>query len=549
MKKWITLALLCAAMFIIVIDTTIMNVSISALVEDLDTTVGGIQAAISLYALVMASFMLVGGKLGEIVGAKKTFIIGLVLFGIGTATASFATNLAMLIVGWSIVEGIGSALMLPNTQTLLRSRYEGADRALGYGLLSAVGAVGAALGPIIGGYLTTYHSWRWAFRFEVAIVIIVLAFSGQLVAAKLKADRPRFDYPGALLTGGGMALVVLGVLLIQDYGIWTASKPFVIGGLEIAPFGLSIVPFLVGAGALLVGVAYNYEEKREEKGDPGHFRPALLHTPGLLAGMTERFIQMAMTAGTLFLIPLLFQLSFDFTAMETGVALLPFSIGVLVFAIGGARLSSRFEARRIIQVGLALSLVGLVSLLVTVQPDVEASEISTGFLVGAGIGLIASQILNLVLSRVGPDDTPETAGVNGTFEQLGNAMGVALVGTVMIVTLGNGMAEEVRASEHITPELEQEIIDSADEGIDLISDTQLQEGLESAGVSPDGQDAVVETYRVERTNAFKAGIAFLAFLALIGLVISMRLPRGKLVDEEAAGGRGEPVGTEPPGTG
>ena len=176
MKKWTLLSLLSAAMFIIVIDTTIMNVSISALVEDLNTTVGGIQSAISIYALVMASFMLIGGKLADIIGKKRTFLVGLVIFGVGTSIASFSQSLGMLIFGWSLLEGLGSALMMPSIQTLLRDTYEGKDRAAAYGIISAVGAIGAALGPIVGGFLTTYASWRWAFRLEVLIVIGVDSF-------------------------------------------------------------------------------------------------------------------------------------------------------------------------------------------------------------------------------------------------------------------------------------------------------------------------------------------------------------------------------------
>lgn len=180
MKKWGALTSLSLAMFIIVIDTTIMNVSISALVEDLNTTVSGVQAAISIYALVMAAFMLIGGKLADILGKKRIFLIGLLIYCTGTTIASFSTSLTMLIIGWSILEGLGAALMIPNIQTLLRGEYEGGDLAFSYGIISAVGAVGAALGPIVGGFFTTYVSWRWAFRTELVIAVIVLVMTRYL---------------------------------------------------------------------------------------------------------------------------------------------------------------------------------------------------------------------------------------------------------------------------------------------------------------------------------------------------------------------------------
>ncbi|MFN2115328.1 MAG: MFS transporter, partial [Anaerolineae bacterium] len=218
MQQWGVLVILSMAVFIIVIDTTIMNVSITALVDDLSTTVSGIQAAIALYALVMASFILMGGKLADILGKRHVFLAGLVIFGVGTSIASLASSLAVLVVGWSLIEGIGSALMMPNIQTILRGEYEGENRAYAYGMISAVAAIGAAAGPILGGMLTTYASWRWAFRLEVAIVLIVLALSGR-IARDVPADpRPGFDIVGALLSIAGWSTIVLGVLLGQPYG-------------------------------------------------------------------------------------------------------------------------------------------------------------------------------------------------------------------------------------------------------------------------------------------------------------------------------------------
>ena len=210
MKKWMLLILLSLSMFIIVIDTTVMNVSISALVVDLNTTVVGIQSAISLYALVMASFMLIGSALAGFLGKKLTFLIGVVIFGVGTFFASLSSTLLTLIIGWSILEGLGSSLMVPNIQTLLRDRYGGKDLAFAYGIISAVSAVGAALGPILGWYLTTFHSWRWAFRLEVLIVLVVLALSYHIENDR-PAHRPRFDLLGAILSVLGFSTVVLSI--------------------------------------------------------------------------------------------------------------------------------------------------------------------------------------------------------------------------------------------------------------------------------------------------------------------------------------------------
>lgn len=536
MKRWSVLIILSMAMFIIVIDTTIMNVSISALVNDLDTTVTGVQSAISIYALVMASFILIGGKLADILGKKRTFLIGVLIFGIGTGTASFSTSLGMLIFGWSLLEGLGSALMMPNIQVLLRDEYEGADRATAYGIISAVGAVGAAVGPIVGGFLTTYYSWRWAFRMEVVIVVLVLLLSRVIAKDVLPARRPRFDYLGALLSIVGWAAIVLGILLIQSHGLWTAKKPFEIGQLAFAPFGISVVPFLVGFGAIVVMLLFRWERHMESTDGDGLFRPSILGAAGLKSGISVRFVQMAITSAYLFTAPLLMQLTFEFTAMETGVALIPFSLALLIAALIGARLSSRYSAKRIIQVGFVLSILGLIALQVTVKPEMAARDLATGSLFGVGVGLIASQILNLILSSVTPGQTPETTGLNGTFEQLGNAIGVALVGTMMLVSLNTGIEQRVVASEAIPVEIERDLIQAVDEGVQLVSSSQLEVGLEAAGVGAEVKDELLDIYAISRTEAFKAGIAFLTFLAIVGLIFTSGLSDRKLVgDNDAVG--------------
>ncbi|NJN54559.1 MAG: MFS transporter [Anaerolineae bacterium] len=518
------------SMFIIVIDTTIMNVSISALVTDLNTTVSGIQSAIALYALVMASFILIGGKLADIVGKRRIFLIGLVIFGVGTTIASFSQTLTMLIIGWSILEGIGSALMMPNVQTILRGEYKGAERATAYSAVSAVGAAGAALGPIVGGFLTTYASWRWAFRLEVIIVLVVLSLNRYIIKDVLPDRRPKFDFLGAVLSVFGWSCIVLGILLGQDYGFWFAKQPFVIGNQEIAPFGLSVVPFLIGLGAILVLLLFRWERQQEQSGRDGLFKPSLFRLDGLTSGFSVRFIHMALMASYLFLVPLLLQLSFEYTAMQTGLALIPYSLGVLAFALVGARLSSRYKAKRIIQVGYILGILGLVALAFTIQPEVTATELATGLLFGLGMGLIASQILNLVLSTGRETETAEISGLNGTFEQLGNAIGVALVGTIMLLTLTIGLEDAILTSTAVPDTYKSAAITAVEESVELVSDSQIKSALDAAGVDAADQEQIAQTYNLERTEAFQAGVIFLVFLAIIGLILTTGLADRKLVE-------------------
>jgi MFS family permease len=534
MKKWGALITLSLAYFIIVIDTTIMNVSISVLVVDLNTTVTGVQSAISIYAMVMAALMLVGGRLSDVIGSRRTFLIGLIIYSVGTTIASLSTSLGMMIFGWSVLEGIGSALMIPTLQVLLRKRYCGAELAFAYGIVSAVAAVGAALGPIVGGFFTTFVSWRWAFRTELVIAIIVLVLIRTLQPDEKGADRPRFDYVGALLSIVGWSSIVLGILLAQQYGFFMAKEAFIIGGLAIAPFGLSITPVMVGFGFLMIMLLFRWEHRLEEANKDGLFKPSIFGTAYLKPGIAVRFVQMAVTAGFLYVFPLLLQLTFEYNAMETGVALMPFSLSLLVMAVVGARLSARFYANRLIIAGLIFAIAGLMSIGGSIQPGIRPQDLAFGGLFGLGLGLIASQLLNLILSLVSPDQTAEAAGLNSTFEQLGNAIGVALIGTLMLGALTFGLQQGISASPVIPPEAKAPLNAGVEESVQLISDTQLEEALTAADADEAMSNELLDIYALARTGAFKAAVSMLTFFALVALVLSMWLPKRRLVEAEPA---------------
>ncbi len=534
MKKWGALITLSLAMFIIVIDTTIMNVSITALVEDLNTTVTGVQSAISIYALVMAASILIGAKLSDIFGEKRIFVIGLVIYGVGTTTASFSNSLGVLIIGWSVLEGIGGALMIPNIQVLLRHAYDGEDLAFSYGMIGAVGAVGAAVGPIVGGFFTTYFSWRWAFRTELLIVVIVLILARYLKKDPEKDHRPKFDFVGAGLSIFGWSSIVLGILFIQQYGFFLAKEPFMIGSFAFAPLGLSISIVMIGIGFLLIGLLFRWENRLEAKGGDGLFKPSILKTEGIKAGFAVRFIQVGITAAFLYIFPLLLQLSFEFTAMQTGVTLMPFSISLLVLAIVGARLSTRFTAKRLIQAGFILGIAGLGAIAASIKPDITPQDLALGALYGAGLGLIASQILNLVLSSVEPTETAETAGITSTFEQLGNSIGVALVGTVMLGVLSVSMQNGIMDSPEIPDDAKPVLTAGVEEGIQLMSNSQFNAALTEAGMSAEGVNLLNGLYDNSRTNAFKAGVGVLIYAGFLGLFFTLGLPNRKLVGEATA---------------
>src|SRR5829696_4161735 len=263
MRKWIPLAMLASAQFVMVLDTSVMNVAISQIVEDLDTTIQGVQTAITLYTLVMAAFMLLGAKLGDILGRNRAFAIGLAIYGAGSLTTALSPNLAVLLVGWSGVEGFGAVLVVPAIAALTAANYEGRERALAYALLGGIAAVAVAAGPLIGGWVTTEFSWRYVFAAETLVVIAILLLRGQIARAPGAERKPRLDVVGVLLSSAGLGLAVLAILRSSVWGFIQPRNPPEIGGDELTPLGFSPTPFLVLAGLGLLYAFVAWEQRRD----------------------------------------------------------------------------------------------------------------------------------------------------------------------------------------------------------------------------------------------------------------------------------------------
>ena len=432
LKEWGVLLVMGLASFILVLDTSMMNVAISAIVEDLNTTVSGVQAAITIYALVMASFLLLGGKLGDIYGMKKTFIIGMILYGIGTLTAALTPNLAVLILGWSIIEGIGAAFVLPMTITMLALKYSGKRLAMAFGVIGGVQAAGAAVGPIYGGFMTTFFSWRLAFASEAVIVVIIFALLFVLPESK-KMEGVKVDWRGTALWVIGFASIVMGIILASQYGWVMAKRPFTIGDISINPLGLSITPVLIMFGLGLLVLFFHWEQRVEKAGKMPLLHLGMLKNGLLLAGVTVGTILNIFMGGMMFVTPVFLQSALGFNAMKSGMALLPMSISILLFSLTTSGLGRKYSPRIIIMAGLGLVAVGILLLYRVISLEMSSSDMIIGFLIfGAGIGLILAQITNATLSSVPDEENNEASGFNFTFRQMGISMGTAVIGGVLL---------------------------------------------------------------------------------------------------------------------
>src|ERR1700754_3730309 len=248
MRKWLPMVILASAQFVMVLDSSVMNVEISQIVEDLDTSIAGVQTAITLYTLVMAAFMLLGAKLGDILGRNRAFAIGLAIYGVGSLTTALSPNLAVLLIGWSGIEGFGAVLVVPASAALTAATYEGRDRALAYALLGGIAAIAVAAGPLIGGWVTTEFTWRYVFAAETVVVIVILLLRGQIARAPSAERRPKLDVAGGALSSAGLGLVVFAILRSSVWGFVKPRASLTIGDTEITPLGFSVVPFMVLGG-------------------------------------------------------------------------------------------------------------------------------------------------------------------------------------------------------------------------------------------------------------------------------------------------------------
>ena len=509
-KGGVVLAILAAAMFVYVIDTTLMNVSISALVEDLNTTVGAVQGAITLYTLTMAAFMLTGGKLGDIWGSKRAFRIGLVIYGLGTTLTAVAPNLGFVIIGWSIMEGLGSALIVPAINTLVRANYADSRRATAYGVLFGVAAAGAAFGPLIGGWITTAYTWRLAFGVEAVIVLGVLLSSGLLTDAPPVEPKPKLDVVGVVLSALGLGLLVFGVLQTSERG-W--SDP--------------VILLLIGGGVAVLAGFVGWIRQREASGEPVLVHPSIFRHRSIGAGLPVLSTQTFAQAGLLFLIPVFTQSVLGFDAFETGLTLLPLSVGVLVTSVATPRLGRIIYPRTIIQAGLVLLFVGGFVLARSLDGATEGSDMALGLLLGGiAIGLIAGQLPNMILSGVEPDEASEASGLQGTAQNLGMAMGTAVIGTVILSVALSTISTDVGDSTEIPDEIKDDIELAIEEGLTKPATDRLEQNL--AGQPAEVQEAAQQIFDDGTLRGFQGAILAGGIVALLGALVAFRLPKKKL---------------------
>ena len=525
MRRWLPLVILAAAQFVMVLDSSVMNVSISQIVADLDTTVTGVQTAITAYTLVMAAFMLVGAKLGDIWGRDRAFGIGLAVYGLGSLTTALSPNLGVLLVGWSLVEGLGAVLVIPAIAALTAANYEGKDRAFAYGIIGGVAGAAIAVGPVIGGWVTTNFSWRLVFVGEVVVVLAILVVRKRMQPAPRPEHPPKLDVVGAALSAVGLGLIVFAILQSSSWGWLQPLDPPTIGGKEVTPLGFSPVPFLFVGGLFFLWFFGVWEERRERLGLDPLLERALLRIESLRAGLATLMSQQLVLMGTFFVLPVYLQVVLGLDAFETGKRLLPMSVTMLIAALTGPKLSARLAPRLVVQIGLAAIVVAALVLASTI--DVELNE--TGFklslaLFGVGAGLLMSQLGNVIMSSAPPAKTNEAGGLQGAAQNLGASLGTALIGSVLLTGLLTGFQTRIAENPELSEPVRAEIAAATEQGIEIVTTEQVNAAATSAGLSPTEADEVTADYADAQLEALQEAMLAVALLALLSLVFTRRLP-------------------------
>ena len=514
----LVLLTLCAGQFLMMLDTSVMNVSIATVAEDLDTTVTGIQTAITVYTLVMASLMITGGKIGQIIGRKRAFAIGCVIYGCGSFLTSISPTLPVLLIGWSGLEGIGAALILPAIVSLVASNFGRDERPRAYGLVTAAAAIAIAIGPIVGGLCTTYLSWRYVFAGEVLIVVAIL-FLARRIAEEPRDEGARLDLVGTALSAIGLGLIVYGIL---RSGTWGFVRPR-----PEAPewLGLSPTIWLILGGAFVLRLFLGWENRQLARGAEPLVNPAILRNPVLRGGLTSFFFQYFLQGGLFFAVPLFLSVALGLSAIDTGVRLLPLSLTLILAAAGIPKAFPNVSPRRVVRLGFLALFAGLMVMVAALDAG-AGPEIVTWpmLLAGLGVGALASQLGSVTVSSVPDDQSAEVGGLQNTITNLGISVGTALAGALVMAALTSSFLTGVQENPDVPESVKSKATTELAGGAPFLSDEQLEDALNEARVPPRTADAILEENETARLVGLRTALAVLAIVAVIALFFGGRIP-------------------------
>jgi MFS family permease len=495
--------LLAMAMFVLVVDTSLMNVSISAVVHDLGTTVSGVQSAIALEALVSAAFILIGSKVGDLIGRKRAYVLGLLGYAIGAAAMALTQSLTPVIIFWAIIGGLGAALLLPAMQSLIHGNFTGTMQKKAYALVGASAAIAAAIGPLLGGFLTTYLSWRIGFLLEDLVILVVL-FGVRLVRDAPYTGPPGIDVGGAILSVVAMGGIVLSILVWQEGGEAVAAL-MVLGGLAMA----ALVWWL---------------KRCTRQGQIPLIDPGLFSSPLFRYGITSQLLQQVALGGTMIALPIYLQMVLEYSAMQAGLSIAPLSLSMFGVALIAGKRAGRRRPAVIIRAGFALLTLGML----LIEPLVPRAD-SGWYLVipliiaGSGLGMLVSQLNNYTLAPISEERVSEAAGVNSAGGSFGLSFGLAFGGAILLATLSLAFTNMADSSTVLTPAEQAQVSDTLEHDAQVMSNTALQQQI--ADEPPATQEEILSINTDARHIALQVALLVPIVAGLVGLLASFKMLR------------------------
>jgi EmrB/QacA subfamily drug resistance transporter len=423
-QSWIPLIVVALASFIIALDATFMNVSIAQVVADLHTDVSTIQMTMSFYTLITAAFMLLSAKLQDIVGKKKLFLIGTALYGVGTLTAAISSSATILFIGWAVIEGIAGALMMPATVSIISGTYSGEKRTVALAIVGVMGAIAAAVGPLFGGVMTTFLSWRYGFACELIVVIIILVLQGKIPHFEPTESRSELDITGAIISFIGLILLVLGILsLTKDFN--SSLVTIVVGVIALAIFGW-------------------FELRRKRNGKVPLLDVELFKDRNLRVGTIVMLLAYLSMSGALFAVSLFLQSVLQLNAFDTGLTTLPLTIGLLIFAVLAPSLSAKLGHKKLMAIGCIIAIIGCLLLSYQFKMNTTMMDLLPGmFVMGAGLGFAMALSVDAALLNIPAESQNNASGVTSTGQSLGESMGTAIIGVILILGVFGGISHAV----------------------------------------------------------------------------------------------------------
>lgn len=520
--RWFGLAVLSVGVAMIIVDATIVNVALPSIIRDFDLTLADAEWINSIYSLVFAALLITLGKVGDMYGRRRLFMVGLVIFVAASMMAGRSSDGSWLIFA-RFLQGVGAAVILPATLSTVNATFQGRERGIAFGVWGSVIGGMAALGPLLGGWLTTEHSWRWAFYINVPIGAIALIGAVLWVNETRDTQVARgFDIPGIFLSGLGMAGVVFALIEGPQYGFVSATKAFTVGSVTWPENWVSpvLVTFIIGV-LLVVGFVLN-EKVRADAGKPVLFDLTLFKFKSFSLGNAAAAILSLGEFGLVFVLPLFLQAVFGYSAFKTGLLLLALAIGAFIGGPTAGLLATKIGPRRVVSAGMGLEAIAITAVALLFAPDRSGwTFILPLFVYGVGVGLASAQLTSVVLSEVPPRESGQASGMQSTFRQVGAAIGIALLGTVLSAGLRTGTADNLAAIPDLPAAVQEGIVEAVDGSAGQV--------LPALAEQP-GSDAVVAAV----SEAFASAARTTGFVAVVfvsmGFLLSTRLPDIRYAD-------------------